>query len=193
VKTSPDTRTKVWLVDDSESVRELLPKLLGEDQRLSFPGIFSTPAQALGAIRAGALPDVVLLDVNIGTVQGLDYVRPLRLQAPGAKVLMISTFWNPGVQKRALAEGAAGYILKGSPVSEMLRVIHESEQPEVSPAISFAENNLCRREWGKNARSESAVRGFRFPAGHPLRKVWKLLTNSWNGATAYAARLGVNF
>ena len=106
----------VWLVDDNDAIRDLLPQLLDEQLSLQVTRTFAKPIQALAAAQEGTAADVILLDVHLRGENGLDYVRPLREWAPDTRVIMFTTFMNPDDETRALSEGASAYLLKSAGV-----------------------------------------------------------------------------
>ena len=183
----------VWLVDDNDAIRDLLPQLLDEQLSLQVTRTFAKPIQALAAAQEGTAADVILLDVHLRGENGLDYVRPLLEWAPDTRVIMFTTFMNPDDETRALSEGASAYLLKSAGVEQIARTIHESRACEREVACVETRNEFTRTASGENARLEPAVRGFRHPAGLHFVGIWAGLARLWRGTTAHATRFGMHF
>ena len=103
--------TRVVIVDDHPVVREGLVAALGAD----VAGVFATAEEALAA---GVKTDVVVLDLELPGLSGLDAIA--RFDAP---VLVLTAYANDEDIARALAAGAKGYLLKGAPLDDIERAI----------------------------------------------------------------------
>jgi DNA-binding NarL/FixJ family response regulator len=80
------------------------------------------------------LPDLVLLDLAMPRVDGLQSLPLLRERVPGVKVLVLSGFDSDGMAERAVAAGALGYVEKGGPIDGLVRAVRDVfERP--APAI----------------------------------------------------------
>ncbi len=75
-------------------------------------------------------PDVILLDIRMPDVDGLDTLRELRSLVPDSEVVMFSTYDNPTYIARAVALGACDYLLKGSPRESILATIRAAARGE---------------------------------------------------------------
>jgi two-component system, NarL family, response regulator DesR len=100
-----------------------------------------------------AEPDVALLDIGLPGTSGLDVAAVLHTDLPRVRVLMLTTFNRPGYLRRAMEAGAAGFLLKDAPASELARAIRAAIAGErvVDPglaaaALSQGENPLTARE-----------------------------------------------
>src|SRR5256885_12057036 len=80
-------------------------------------------AAALEAMRAGAA-DMALVDVRMPDLDGLELLRAIRAEWPDMPVIMISTYENAPYVKRALADGAAGYLLKDATPEDLAQAIN---------------------------------------------------------------------
>lgn len=106
-------RTRVFIVDDSAVVRSLLRTVVSADPSLEVVGTAIDGATALQAIES-VRPDLVLLDVEMPNVDGLETLRRLRAQAFRKPVVMVSAVTQRGarVTIEALAGGASDYVAK---------------------------------------------------------------------------------
>lgn len=114
--------TTVLLVDDHPLVREGLRARLAQVPGLEVVGEAGDAPQALAAVDQ-LRPDLVLMDVGMKEVNGIDLTARLRERHPGLQVLMLSMYDNPEFVHRALAAGARGYVLKEAPADEIIRAI----------------------------------------------------------------------
>lgn len=110
---------RVAIVDDQRLVRELLAALLGRQPDMAVLATAETGKEAL-EISASLQPDVLLLDIGLPDLSGVEVARALRVQAPRTRVLALSIHNEPHVVRDMLAAGAAGYVLKSAAVSELL-------------------------------------------------------------------------
>jgi len=112
----------VLLADDHAILRAGLRLLLDAQPDMQVVGETSDGLETLA--RAGELqPDVILLDLTMPNLGGLDALPLLKQRAPGIRVLILTMHDNEGYLRQALQSGAAGYVLKGAVDSELLNAI----------------------------------------------------------------------
>src|SRR5262245_28392924 len=112
---------KVLVVDDHRSVLWGLAKLIeSASGELELAGTASSADEARAAA-ARLQPDVVLLDLALGTSNGVDLIAELR--DGGAAVLVLSGFAEAELQERAVIEGASGFVHKSEPADVILKAI----------------------------------------------------------------------
>jgi DNA-binding NarL/FixJ family response regulator len=120
-----DTETQavpVLIVDDQALFRAGLAKLLESDPRVRVVGQAADGAEALKQV--GALkPGVVLMDIKMPNVDGVEATRRIMAQYPGTKVLVLTTFDADSHVIQALRAGASGYLLKDSQPSAIVSSI----------------------------------------------------------------------
>lgn len=117
-------RVKVLIVDDHAIVREGLKAVLQIDPRLEVVGEASNGKQAIQMARA-LKPDVVLMDLIMPVMDGIEATRQIAAQCPLSKLLVLSSYPEKDLVERAVASGATGYLLKHSASGEVLRAIHQ--------------------------------------------------------------------
>lgn len=120
---------KVLIVDDHAVVREGVSRLLG----VHFPATILEAEDVECALKTYSEeePDIVLLDLNLAGVGGLEVLRRLLAMDEAAKVLIFSMHAEPAFATRAIKAGAKGYVSKGAPVDELVaavRRVHEGGQ-----------------------------------------------------------------
>jgi two-component system response regulator DesR len=130
---------RVLLAEDQAMVRGALASLLALEGDLEVVAQVSRGDEVLDAAR-GSRPDVALLDIEMPGGDGLSAAEALRRELPGVHVLILTTFGRPGYLRRAMAAGAAGYLLKDAPASELASAIRRATAGErvVDPALAAA-------------------------------------------------------
>jgi DNA-binding NarL/FixJ family response regulator len=112
----------VLIADDDQLVRTGLRVIIDSEPDLSVVGLAATGAEAIGLARS-LHPDVVLMDVRMPELDGIQATQRL-LASPGPpRVLVVTTFENDGYVYDALRAGAAGFLLKRASAVEMLQAI----------------------------------------------------------------------
>ena len=114
----------VMLVDDHPVVRDGYRRLLE-----SYPGITVVAEADDGETActqyAEVHPDIVVLDLNMPGIGGLETIRRLRAKDSKAKILMFTMHESKVMVNRALEAGAAGYLIKSSPAEEMVEAVRQ--------------------------------------------------------------------
>lgn len=128
-------RTRIFIVDDSAVVRSLLRTVISADSSLEVAGTAADGAEALQAIESVS-PDLVLLDVEMPNIDGLETLRKLRSRAFSKPVVMVSSVTQRGarVTIEALASGASDYVTKPAGQSDRetaLRVLAQDLLPRI--------------------------------------------------------------
>jgi DNA-binding NarL/FixJ family response regulator len=119
-------RTTVLLVEDHMIVREGFRKLLESERDLELVGEAQSGRQAV-KMAIALRPDVVVMDVAMPQLNGLEATRQIRKAVPDAKVLMLSAHSDDAYVEQAIEMGAAGYLLKQTSahaLSEAIREVH---------------------------------------------------------------------
>lgn len=117
---------RVALVDDQALIRGGLAALLGLEQDLQVVGEAGSGEAAIEMVR-NSKPDVILMDVELPGMDGIETTAALRKAGLTAKVLVVTTFGRPGYLRRALQAGASGFVVKDTPAKQLadaVRRIH---------------------------------------------------------------------
>jgi two-component system, NarL family, response regulator DesR len=104
---------KVVLAEDQNLVRGALVALLSLEEDIEVVAE-AADGEAATAAALEHRPDVVLLDVEMQPVDGIEATRRILAALPGTKVMILTTFGRPGYLRRAMEAGASGYIVKDS-------------------------------------------------------------------------------
>lgn len=128
---------KVLLVDDHELVRIGIKRLLQDVNGIKVVGEASTGEEGI-RIAKELIPDVVLMDVQMPGIGGLEATRKMIRHNPDIKILALTVFDDEPYPSRLLQAGAAGYITKGCDAEEMIRAIRtiHSGQRYISTEIA---------------------------------------------------------
>jgi DNA-binding NarL/FixJ family response regulator len=125
------------IVDDHEVVRSGLAAMLGD--RVKVVASVGSIDAALAAIKK-QLPQVILLDVRLGELDGLEGLGEVRSQFPSLPVVVLSAYDNPTYIARAVALGASDYVLKSSPREILLAAIERAAKHEAAPPSSLLQS-----------------------------------------------------
>ena len=115
-------RIKVYLVDDHRMMLDMWNSLLSIDNRFSVVGISTDGRLALEEIKV-KLPNVVLMDISMPGISGIDLTRTIKEKFPLTQVLAVSMHTNVLTIKQILSAGASGYMSKTSSFEEMAQAI----------------------------------------------------------------------
>ena len=106
------------LVEDNPRYRESIALALEEASDIQLIGEFGTAEIALRRLKAGALPDLILLDLRLPGMDGLAAIPLFLAIAPAVKIMILTQSNNEADVLRAISLGASGYLLKSSTVSQ---------------------------------------------------------------------------
>jgi DNA-binding NarL/FixJ family response regulator len=114
----------VSIVEDDRETRENLVELLNSAPGLRCSNGFRTGEAALRGLPVEK-PDVVLVDINLPDISGIECVSKLKAQLPQLQVLMITTYEDSDMIFRSLRAGASGYLLKKMPRAKLIEAVEE--------------------------------------------------------------------
>jgi DNA-binding NarL/FixJ family response regulator len=118
---------RVLIVDDHEIVREGLRTLLAEEQDIEVVGEAADGAEGV-SLTLALRPDVVLMDLVMPNVDGIDAMRLLKRSDTSWRVLVLTSFAEDKLVRGALEVGAVGYLLKDALKAELIQAIHAAAQ-----------------------------------------------------------------
>ncbi|MEU8572112.1 response regulator transcription factor [Streptomyces asoensis] len=135
----PTKSIRVLLAEDQGMMRGALALLLGLETDIEVVAQVGTGDAIVDAALLHR-PDVALLDIELPGMSGLDAAAALREQAPGCRVLILTTFGRPGYLRRAMEAGASGFLVKDGPVEELAAAIRRvlAGETVVDPALAAA-------------------------------------------------------
>lgn len=116
--------TTVALVEDDRGLRDQLVSLLGSAPDIRCVGAFASGEEALKQIPL-CNPQVVLMDIQLPGMSGIECVSRLKRILPGAHIVMVTVYEDSERIFRALKAGASGYLVKSSPPEQLLEAIRD--------------------------------------------------------------------
>lgn len=173
---------KVLIVDDHPIVRSGLRRLLGAEPQLDIAEAATGP-EAIALFRE-LRPELVILDLNLPGISGLEVLGRLRIENPKARILVISMYDNPLYVARVLEAGARGYVSKNAPPEQILEAVRR-----VAAGRPYLEHEMAQ---------ELAMGNIR-PSSHPLSQlsprdveILRLLADG-GSLTEIAEAIGVSY
>lgn len=141
---------RVVITDDHALVRDGLRSMLEDEPGLEVIGEAANGREALDLCRR-LQPDLVLMDVRMPDMDGLQATRAIKQEHPSIGILMVTMHENPDYLLEALSAGAAGYVLKGSSGDRLINAIHRTTKGE-SPLNQELAVQLLQRLAGEKGR-----------------------------------------
>ena len=131
------TPIRTAIVEDDAEIRELLRATLGRTEQVKVVGAFADASAFLAKLPALEV-DVVLMDINMPGMNGIDCIREAKPLAPAVQYLVLTVFENPAYIFQALCAGATGYLVKNSDPEEIIEAVKEiyGGGSPMSPAIA---------------------------------------------------------
>ena len=118
---------RLLIADDQALVRGALAALLDLESDLEVVAEVSRGDEVIEAAKVSK-PDVALLDVEMPGLDGIEAAAALRSAVPGVRVLMVTTFGRPGYLRRAMEAGAAGFVVKDTPATQLADAVRRVHQ-----------------------------------------------------------------
>ena len=134
---------QIIITDDHALVRDGLRSMLEDEPGLEVVGEAANGQEALELCRS-LKPDLVLMDVRMPEMDGLEATRAIKQELPSISVLMVTMHENPDYLLEALSAGAAGYVLKGASGDRLINAINRTLKGE-SPLNQELAAQLLRR------------------------------------------------
>ena len=117
----------VAIIEDDRGLREQLVELLATAADIQCVGAFTSAEEGLKLIPA-LKPDVVLMDIRLPGMSGIQCVAELRRIAPSVQIVMVTVYEDSERILKALKAGASGYLVKSSPPEQLLHAIRDVSQ-----------------------------------------------------------------
>jgi DNA-binding NarL/FixJ family response regulator len=168
----PHSAIRVWLIEDNTAYRQTVSRIISAAEGIDCTVAFSNCETALASPAGAGVPDVILLDVGLPGMSGLDGIPQFRTTFPSAQIIVLTAFHDDDKIMRAICAGAAGYLLKMSSVDELVAAIRQVRAGG-SPMDSrvarrvlelFAKLSPVRQDYGLTERErgvlELMVRGY---------------------------------
>jgi DNA-binding NarL/FixJ family response regulator len=186
---------KVSIIEDDQKTRESLAALLKKKPSLRWLAAYQNAEDALHNVPKEP-PDVLLVDINLPAMGGIECTARLKLQIPELQVLVLTTYEDSHLIFDSLRSGASGYILKNRPSSELIEAIeqvHEGGTP-MSMRVARKVVDYFRRlpapvsELSQLSEREEAVLGY-LAKGFLYKEIADKLGISLNTVRTYLKRI----
>jgi DNA-binding NarL/FixJ family response regulator len=206
----------VWIIDDHNSMRSSLSRLLASAQEVTSVETFASCEDALAKLAQGRCPQLLLLDIGLQGMSGLDGIPLIREKAPEVCIVVLTVFEDDEKLFRAICAGANGYLLKSQSGGEIMQSVRDALAggSPMSPRIArrvlemFAKLAPRKTDYGLSEREravlELVVEGLLkkeiaqkmelsiHTVDSHLRRIYeKLHVNSRSGAVRKAVREGL--
>jgi DNA-binding NarL/FixJ family response regulator len=116
--------TTILIVDDNHGVRSTLMRILQKDREFSVVGEAGDGSEAVELARALS-PDLILMDLAMPRVNGLEATRRIKAERPGTKVIIFTRYQEDAYRQAAAQSGADAFLPKGTRVPELLAMIRQ--------------------------------------------------------------------
>src|SRR6187397_634257 len=136
--------TKIFIVDDHYMVIEGIRSLLQNEKSIEWMGHAMNAASCLAFLNK-QLPDVILMDINLPDISGIDLCKEVKTKYPSVFIIGLSTFNQQSFIQKMMDNGASGYVLKNA------------TQEEITSAIE----TVMKREWDQYCFNPSRKRSIR--------------------------------
>jgi two-component system, NarL family, response regulator YdfI len=144
-------KIRVVIADDHPVVRTGLRMMLGMEEGIELVGEAADGVAAIHLVSELA-PDVVLMDVRMPAMDGLEAIKQIRAQFPHIAIIVLTTYDEDEVMLRSLQAGARGYLLKESDVEVVLQAIERAARGEL-----LVQPELMQRVLGYAARRTASA------------------------------------
>jgi DNA-binding NarL/FixJ family response regulator len=121
---------RVLVVDDHEMFSEALALLFSREPGIELVAALPAGEDAVARCREEA-PDVVLMDVDLPGIDGIEATRRIRAASPGTKVVVLTAMENPSLVVSAMAAGACGYMSKTRAADDLVNVVRRAASGEI--------------------------------------------------------------
>ena len=116
----------IWIVEDHAAFRRTLVRVLNTETDLKCTRDFDSCEKLFTALAKPEVPDLILLDVGLPGMSGLDGIRLIKERAPKALVVILTVFEDDDKVFQAICAGAAGYLLKTSSGADITQAVRDA-------------------------------------------------------------------
>jgi DNA-binding NarL/FixJ family response regulator len=144
---------RIVLCDDQELVTEGMQVILGTVKDFEVIGVAHDGAQAVDLV-ADLEPDLVLMDLRMPIMNGIQATREIRQRYPDVKVLVLTTYDDDGWVFDAIRAGASGYLLKDTPREQLIAAIRGTVDGD-----TYVDPQIAGKLFGQIARADAGPVG----------------------------------
>ncbi len=168
---------RIWIIEDNAAFRRGTCRALIASPHFHRVEAFENCEDALAVLKSDDAPQVVLLDVGLPGMDGIEGIAHLKSKAPGANILILTVFEDDDKIFRAICAGASGYLLKSQPVAQVIAAIDEAiaggspMNPRVATRVlaMFARLAPAKKDYGLTEREQAVLKCM--AAGLPRKQI----------------------
>jgi two-component system response regulator NreC len=146
-------KLSILLVEDHIMVREGIKLLINSQPDMKIVGEAKNGEEVIGLVKE-LTPDVVVMDISMPKVNGLEATKKIKKICPEAKILTLTRHKDDGYLQQLIQAGVSGYVLKQSTPSELIRAIHHIAEDK-----SYIDPALTRKVFGGYVGKNIPLRG----------------------------------
>src|ERR1700690_682444 len=146
----------VSIVDDEKELRQSITIFVNGSPGFKCVSAYGSAETALKGLPTDK-PDVVLMDINLGSMNGIECVRRLKAEVPTMQILMLTVYEDTDQIFKALAAGASGYLLKRSSPTKLLQAIREVHTGGSPMSSSIARKVVASFQKAKQTGGEKEI------------------------------------
>ncbi len=152
---------RALIVDDYAPFRDVVQRIIAESQELPALRVICEAEDGLAAVRKTEelQPDLILLDINLPGLNGIEAARRIRQIAPRSKIIFLSEHRSPALIREAMDTGAHGYIIKSDAACELLAAVQ---------AVILDKQFISGRLAGYNLTASTDAKGYHSLHDKPL-------------------------
>jgi len=155
----------VWLVEDNNEFRSAIAELINGTDSMKCERAFSSCEEAIACLQRDEVPEVVLMDIGLPGMNGVEGVKIVKAHSPSTDVIMLTIYDDDENVFRAICAGASGYLLKNAPADSILNAITEvlDGGAPMNGAIArrvlemFAKTSVPKSEYGLTPREKEIL------------------------------------
>jgi len=143
-----NTKIRVLVADDHEYMCQSLSILIEKQDDMEVIGVADCGESAVKLARQ-LVPDVVVTDFSMGTMNGIDAARQIMSENPNTRILLISASLSSGIVSRAIKAGILGFMSKESMFSELIcaiRAVHNNDKYTCSQITKLTDKNTSGKD-----------------------------------------------
>jgi DNA-binding NarL/FixJ family response regulator len=167
----------IWIIEDNAAFRRGTERALTMKPHAHDVRAFMSCEGAIEALNSTSLPDVILLDVGLPGMDGIEGIAHLKSRAPAASILILTVFEDDDKIFRAICAGASGYLLKSEPMAQVITAIDQAiaggspMNPRIATRVlaMFAKLAPAKKDYGLDEREQSVLKCM--VAGMPRKQI----------------------
>ena len=166
MKNEQGERKTIWIVEDDERFGNRLAELINLSDNFLCEKVFQACEPMLDFLREEIPPDILLMDIGLPGVSGIEGVRRVKAMAPAVQSVMLTVFEDADNIMHAIGAGASGYLLKGSTLETIVASLESilNGGAPINPQIArkvldlFAGSSAPPVDYGLTAREREVLR-----------------------------------